>query len=572
MKNFILLILLAFAITTQAQYSTPGTGVKWTFDDLAANSGGVVVVNTDAPDPYCYLVNNTLTITESDTIIVTEDVSVEFTADTELVFNSSTFIVNPAVLAKFEGFGLIRINDAFVYIKRACFNYGAGFQISLENTGTFTADSCEFSHNTGNSNVINIVRGFASITNSKFLENYYPAIGSGANIGATIFIKGNHIEGNVTSNGNRPQLNIGPCMTGDTTKIIENTIIGNREFTMVGGISTSSLLGVACAFLIEGNKIQDNRYGITFTGSNIEAKVINNILLNNNTETNPNNGGSGINVTAPAGNVDLYASGNTIDGHLWGVTLIGNVTSNTGPACNFGNISVPETDAAYNSGLNIFHNNGNNNTLYDFYNNSPVDVMAQNNTWNAAVQDSASIETVIVHKSDNTQYGAVTFMPAYEATATYTVLGRIVNQGEPIEGATIIFDTLSVITEIDGRFCFENILNGNYFLTIQKENYSEYSQQITVTDSNIDLGDIELSLNINDYEKTPLQIYPNPVKNVLNILGQYSCLEIYDITGKNIYKQNYQTFSVDVSMLNKGIYIIKLFDKQHKEQFIKFVK
>ncbi len=104
-------------------------------------------------------------------------------------------------------------------------------------------------------------------------------------------------------------------------------------------------------------------------------------------------------------------SGNHIEGHLWGITNIGNVSDGTGPELNLGNLTEGDD---YNPGGNVFINNGNGGVLYDLYNNSPLTVYAQGNTWNVEVQDEESIEKVIFHKKDNASLGEVIFMPPAE--------------------------------------------------------------------------------------------------------------------------------------------------------------
>ena len=103
---------------------------------------------------------------------------------------------------------------------------------------------------------------------------------------------------------------------------------------------------------------------------------------------------------------NVYMSGNHIEGHFWGIT---NIKYYTDPNLNLGNLTEGDD---YNPGGNVFVNNGNNGALYDLYNNSTADVMAQGNTWNVDVQDEESIEGVIFHKVDSPVLGLVTFMPA----------------------------------------------------------------------------------------------------------------------------------------------------------------
>jgi len=420
MKRITFLGIILLALCANAtQYTTPGTNIKWTFADLVTNSGGIVTIDPGNTSNG-YLINDTLKIATGDEIIVENDIVVRIAKGIDITFESAKFTVNAPNQATFtavnqsEVYGVFNFNDdANVSLKNAKFTYGKGLKVSLTTKGSFTADNCEFNDNyysSSTAGAISLSKGFASVTNSKFLRNTRAAISSGANTASTFYFANNYLEGNTTDNSNRPQINLGPCAENDTTKIIGNTVIGNRTKTNAGGISTSSLLSVPCAFIIKGNTIKDNRYGITLTGANIYGEITDNIIQNNNSQNNPALGGSGINITSSTGTVTTKIKGNTISGHLWGITSVGNTSNySKGPKVNLGNLTVDNTNSEYNPGLNIFSNNGNGGVLYDFYNNSPENVMAQGNTWGVNVQDSANIETAVVHKVDDSRYGFVTF-------------------------------------------------------------------------------------------------------------------------------------------------------------------
>ncbi|MCL2073545.1 MAG: T9SS type A sorting domain-containing protein [Marinilabiliaceae bacterium] len=504
MKNLIFAGIFFLTCAINAQYTTPGTGVVWNFNDLVDNSGGVVVTDPDNPTNG-FIVNATVTVEEPDEILIITDIVVRIKQDFDIVFNSSKFTVDAPGQALFTAFNqsnewgrIVIDDDAIVDLKNAKFTYGKGIRVAIDPTGSFIVDNCEFSYNFDNDSspmyaAINLTEGFATIKNSTFLDNYYAAIASGANTSSTFIIENNYFEGNVTSNTNRPQINIGPCAAGDTSKIIGNTIIGNRLHTMAGGIGTSSLLSVSCAFLIQDNFIQDNRYGITLTGSNIYGKIIGNVLLDNNTEVNPMMGGSGINITNSASNVFAYISQNFILGHLWGITAVGNVPYLThGPYLNLGNIDVEPDHPDYNIGMNFFRNNGNGGLLYDFYNNNPHDIMAQNNNWGVETQDFDNISTVVWHQPTDERFGLVTFMPPY--IETYTVSGRVVAENEPLVGAQLNVEigenVYSTTINSDGVFEFTAENNAFISITITCEGYYDYTNSFTIEDADVDLGDI----------------------------------------------------------------------------------
>lgn len=60
---------------------------------------------------------------------------------------------------------------------------------------------------------------------------------------------------------------------------------------------------------------------------------------------------------------------------------------------------------------------------------------------------------------------------------------------------------------------------------------------------------------------SPVQIYPNPASEILNFVAEnaVSTIQIVDVSGKIVLSSNAQSNSIDVSMLNAGIYYIRFF-------------
>ena len=128
-----------------------------------------------------------------------------------------------------------------------------------------------------------------------------------------------------------------------------------------------------------------------------------NVIRNNNTEVNPMNGGSGINIYDPYMIQTTRIEDNWIEGNLWGITVVG------GAVVNIGKTDDP-TAEDYNPGNNTFYNNGFDGNVYDLYNNSTNTVYAQGNFWKTAMtQDESGIENVIFHKNDDASLGEVIF-------------------------------------------------------------------------------------------------------------------------------------------------------------------
>ena len=72
-----------------------------------------------------------------------------------------------------------------------------------------------------------------------------------------------------------------------------------------------------------------------------------------------------------------------------------------------------------------------------------------------------------------------------------------------------------------------------------------------------------------------IDVYPNPASNVINVRSEFTIdnLSIFDLMGRTVKQQisNNKEFSLDVSELAKGIYLVKLTSGE-KEAVTKFIK
>jgi photosystem II stability/assembly factor-like uncharacterized protein len=74
-----------------------------------------------------------------------------------------------------------------------------------------------------------------------------------------------------------------------------------------------------------------------------------------------------------------------------------------------------------------------------------------------------------------------------------------------------------------------------------------------------------------------LSVYPNPASNVVNVATDNAAIKhisIYDITGKEVYKVNdlsLNNTTINVSNLQRGIYLMKIEDASNAKQAVKLV-
>ncbi|MBA3986396.1 MAG: T9SS type A sorting domain-containing protein [Flavobacteriales bacterium] len=481
MKNFTLTFLFLCASIAQlaAQYTTPGTGVDWILDDIAAASPSTVTISGTT---YTLLEN--ITIAADDIVRINTDITLEIEAGVRItVLGLGSFFVEADDVtitavneaAPYDGFRFEEFSD--ISIQNATIQFSGGLQVLTE---TFVLNNCVLTNNVSGVTTgatVTLSRGIPVITNNQFLFNANPAISSGVNQSVSAFIANNYIEGNNQTNNNRPQINMGATRVNDTLKIINNSIIGDRDLEQAGGIAVANLVGGALRAIIEGNTITDNRYGITVVGPNSYALIKDNIFEDNDTQGNPNLGGSGINLNAPTGSMTVDVTGNQIRRNLWGVTIQGPVDANFG-------------DDADNPGLNVFSENGNNGNIFALYNNGPNTILAKNNCWAEDGEGTlAEAEAVIFHLEDDATLGEVIFDPIHcEAVAGIedTILENFVFYPNPAKKVitftnTVAFQTLEIY-DVQGKRMYSRqifqgansvILNlpaGMYFASFSNEN------------------------------------------------------------------------------------------------------
>ena len=78
-----------------------------------------------------------------------------------------------------------------------------------------------------------------------------------------------------------------------------------------------------------------------------------------------------------------------------------------------------------------------------------------------------------------------------------------------------------------------------------------------ITDGGIDCS----TASVDDQNQLDISIYPNHSSDIVYIEGNYTQLKVvvYDILGKQLIKESI-TNSVDISQLEKGVYILQLSD------------
>lgn len=404
-----LLSILTSANLYADSFTTNGDGTTWTLAKLVQAEGSGVTNVVDS-----FTLANTIVIAKGDRFELTPGAvvkmengvsfEVEGTADFDMPASQRVRFTRAAV-GIVPGVVYFKDDTQVTTIKNIDFEY-AGLK-NYADKG-LVVDSCTFRYHaasTANGSSALNMGGSESeyvVRNCIFEQNERSGIGGAANAPVPVLLENCQFLYNGTHNRNYPQVNL----TAATQVTIRNCVVlGDRNKQRVGGIVVSNLTGSAknAHLLIEGCFVKDASYGISVY-SDQTAIVRNNFLINNDVISNPNSGGSGLNVTDASGTQNTKFTGNFVMGSFWGASIIG------GMNINFGRVDVEEDSEDYNIGQNVFYNNGNGGKIYDFYNNSANTVYAQNNYWlTAASFAPEAIDTCIFDKNDDASLGEVIY-------------------------------------------------------------------------------------------------------------------------------------------------------------------
>lgn len=439
MKRISLLLTICLSLILNAQFTSPGTGITYTLTSLSAAAPTVLTNNGTS-----YTMTANVTIAGGDTLLMDENTTLTINPGIKLTvtgtYNTTAtnlIITSGTPSSVFNGIQFDA--GSTVAMRNTTLEYGGGIRVS---TGNFLMDNCivrDFKAGLVTSGTMSFSTGSPVVQNSQFLTNDYPAFSSAANATVSAVFQNNYLFGNSKLNTNRPQINMGPGGT-DSIKIVNNTILGNRALTMVGGISASALIGGTNRIKIINNTIKDNRYGITVAGSSSAGIIKGNIIEDNDSQNLPNSGGSGISLTATTD--QLYITQNQIRRNLWGITLLSNASVNLGSDIP-GNV---------NPGLNIFKDNGNGGNTYALFNNTPNTIQAKFNCWRETeLSTDMMVESVISHQADDPALGPVIYSPFNCA---------VLKVSETQAVKTSLYPNPS-----DGNFVFESAIAGNMNIT-----------------------------------------------------------------------------------------------------------
>ncbi len=555
MKHIIITLLLTLSVTlVHAQIVTPGTGQSFTFQDFATGYPSAVIATSAGH----YTILQDITVSAGDTLLLdagTQEI-LFFNPITLTIQGQVTCAPRPDTLlitSNGSNYYEIRLdNAASTHLSDILFEYGNRILV-MQSTVTF--ERCEFRY--FNNSCIQYSNVGPVIEHCYFHQNRKAAISSAANVTGAPKIRHNLLYHNVLDSVNQPQINLGPGVAGDTIVIEDNVIDGCVSTS--GGIAIADFFGLGnTKVVIRGNTVVNNRYGYTQQGVRIDALLEDNIFRDNNLETNPMNGGSGVSIYGNDTTCRAKLRRNLITGNLGGLTAINKHRIDMGTAADPGN--------------NCLFNNTNGGVEYNLYNNGSNDIEAVGNFWGG--NDSAYAESVIFHHLDNAGYGYVHYMPILEINPDILAFslwdGQMDLEFYPIGGDTLFYGvgclvpdwydiaptmvlpmwvTCSPDPSLPQNFLTETPVI--YTLTTVDGRSKEWVIYVTFGPGVVEYGDL------------PVTVTPNPATSGRLVLHNDSeedvQVEVYALTGQKVYAAECHgtQMVMNTSTWNSGVYLLK---------------
>lgn len=259
--------------------------------------------------------------------------------------------------------------------------------------------------------------------------------------------------------------------------------------------------------------------------------------------------------------------------------------------------AVNETEGTIDSRIETYYNNGSEVFTAD---TNPVADDTKEYIWGIIIADVDNDSDMDILCSD--LFGNVSWFNrtgVIDGPATYTETNFTTSIANP---ATIAFIDLDNDTLKDVVLSSGTSLGGNDIVWFKNNDSGSFDNEVVIdatqsqaytmafsdfdNDGDVDItsaayngDDInvfdnqKINLSIDDSSINKFTIYPNPTKNILNFRVPFTenfKVSVYDILGKKVLNATLEaTYSLDVSKLNSGMYILKFDDYNSNFKFIK---
>ena len=195
---------------------------------------------------------------------------------------------------------------------------------------------------------------------------------------------------------------------------------------------------------------------------------------------------------------------------------------------SYGNNSIPFVDTSTNTALKELYVYSNPLTNFDISNNTALELLQCYSTQ--------------ITSLDISNHSSLTSLECYSNSLT----------------------SLNIANGVNSSFTTFDAQNNPNLTCIQVDDVAYSTTNWTNIDVASSFSTNCAALSLNDYELQNISIYPNPVRNTLNIQleERLEKVEVYSILGRKVLRSN--TTEINVSRLSLGVYLLKIYTQDGK--------
>jgi outer membrane lipopolysaccharide assembly protein LptE/RlpB len=155
---------------------------------------------------------------------------------------------------------------------------------------------------------------------------------------------------------------------------------------------------------------------------------------------------------------------------------------------------------------------------------------------------------------------------------SYTVTFNVLDEdGNPVEGATVLFNSESKLTDVSGKAVYTEIMPVSEapFSISKPEAFEEYQGTLSVVDADLTVDVVMLAVGINTEHALVSSIYPNPSRGEFAILlhqvSPGTSMTITDLRGRIVLQTELHQLEtrIDLSQAKAGVYILRIQSSEH---------
>jgi hypothetical protein len=155
-----------------------------------------------------------------------------------------------------------------------------------------------------------------------------------------------------------------------------------------------------------------------------------------------------------------------------------------------------------------------------------------------------------------------------EPMPNYTVTFTVMDGMDPVVGASVELNGVTVVTDASGRAVFANVPQyTDIEYTVTANGFRSHTVDISVVDNMSKMVVLEYQATDVEEKTADIRVYPNPAVDDVIVSGitDFNMIQVVDISGKVMAEMQHDGTGiarVDLSGLSTGVYFISLSNKE----------